>query len=91
MLLPRPFPDQQGIQTATAPSEQPHRFDAARALRMAGWGLLFYGPYQQWWYRLLERRLPGRSPVNFLSKARRIAHETPRLLALTLTKVRRWP
>ncbi|PSC75706.1 PXMP2 4 family 4 [Micractinium conductrix] len=43
-------------------------YDAARAARMGSFGLLFYGPYQYFWYRALDRSFPGRSLVNFASK-----------------------
>eukprot|EP00884_Botryococcus_braunii_P019047 jgi/Botrbrau1/5826/Bobra.0366s0011.1 len=43
-------------------------FEWARALRMTGFGLCFYGPYQHWWYRFLEQKYPGRSVPAFLIK-----------------------
>jgi len=35
---------------------------------MGAFGLLFYGPYQHFWYRALDARFPGRSTPAFLSK-----------------------
>lgn len=35
---------------------------------MGSFGLLFYGPYQFFWYRALDRAFPGRALVNFLAK-----------------------
>ena len=35
---------------------------------MAGFGLLFYGPYQHFWYPALDARFPGRSTPNFAAK-----------------------
>lgn len=43
-------------------------YDAARALRMGSFGLLFYGPYQHYWYRALDRAFPARTLQNFASK-----------------------
>ena len=43
-------------------------YDPARAARMGTFGLLFYGPYQHYWYRALERAMPVRSVPNFLAK-----------------------
>ncbi len=50
------------------PSTKPATIDAARAARMAGFGTLFYGPYQHFWYRALDAYFPGRSTGAFLSK-----------------------
>jgi protein Mpv17 len=43
-------------------------YDAARAARMGSFGLFFYGPYQHYWYRTLDRAMPVRSIPNFLAK-----------------------
>lgn len=42
--------------------------DVPRSARMGSFGLCFYGPYQYFWYRALDRAFPGRSLFNFLSK-----------------------
>ena len=54
------FPQPSGTKPAT--------FDATRAARMAGFGTLFYGPYQHFWYRALDAFFPGRSTGAFLAK-----------------------
>ena len=46
----------------------PFSLDLPRAARMGLFGLLFYGPYQFWWYGLLDRSFPGRSTQAFASK-----------------------
>ncbi|KAF8072452.1 SYM1 [Scenedesmus sp. PABB004] len=43
-------------------------YDAARTARMAGFGAAFYGPYQFYWYNLLDWLMPLRSTPNFLAK-----------------------
>lgn len=43
-------------------------YDAARAARMGSFGLFFYGPYQHYWYRALDRAMPVRNMQNFLGK-----------------------
>ncbi|KAI7845659.1 hypothetical protein COHA_000773 [Chlorella ohadii] len=48
-------------------------YDVARAARMGSFGLLFYGPYQNWWYGLLARTFPGTSIPMFATKARHSA------------------
>ena len=42
----------------------------ARTARMGGFGFLFYGPFQQFWYAGLAQRFPGVSTPAFLTKAR---------------------
>jgi protein Mpv17 len=37
---------------------------------MFGYGLLWYGPYQYYWYNLLDFFMPVKNTVNFLSKVR---------------------
>jgi protein Mpv17 len=44
----------------------PHDF--VRSLRMLTYGALLYGPGSDWWYKLLDRHLPGMSPFNLVSK-----------------------
>ncbi|KAK9842253.1 hypothetical protein WJX81_002847 [Elliptochloris bilobata] len=46
----------------------PGGIDAARLARMGGFGLLFYGPYQFYWYRALDSFFPTKSVPHFLSK-----------------------
>ncbi|QDZ21669.1 peroxisomal membrane protein Pmp22 [Chloropicon primus] len=36
-------------------------YDPLRALRMLGYGFLFYGPVQHWWYGVLDRRFNNRT------------------------------
>lgn len=36
---------------------------------MGTFGLCFYGPYQNWWYALLARALPGTGIPAFATKA----------------------
>ena len=43
-------------------------YDAVRAARMGTFGLLFYGPYQHYWYRALDRAMPVRNAQNFIAK-----------------------
>jgi hypothetical protein len=45
-------------------------YDPARTLRMLGFGLLWYGPYQFYWYNLLDWAMPARSTANFVAKVR---------------------
>ncbi len=35
---------------------------------MFGFGLAFYGPYQFYWYSLLDWVMPARTTANFLTK-----------------------
>ena len=42
--------------------------DLKRAACMGSFGLLFYGPYQHWWYGLLGSRWPSKSTSDFLIK-----------------------
>lgn len=65
----------------------PSAYDAARALRMGSFGLLFYGPYQHFWYRALDRALPGRTIRSFASK---VALNQLCLAPLVITGVFTW-
>ena len=56
-------PTKKGKATPPPPS-----FDTSRAARMFGFGFLFYGPYQHWWYCALDGVLPGRSVGAFVGK-----------------------
>lgn len=42
------------------------KFD--RSARMGTFGLLFYGPYQHWWYSLLNQQWPLKTSSHFLTK-----------------------
>lgn len=44
-------------------------YDPLRTLRMFGFGLCWYGPYQYYWYNLLDHWMPLKSTANFLAKA----------------------
>lgn len=55
-------------QLLTNKGQQDASYDAVRAARMGTFGLFFYGPYQHFWYRFLDRRFPGRAVPMFLSK-----------------------
>lgn len=48
--------------------KQPASYDPTRTLRMFGYGLLWYGPYQYYWYNLLDFFMPVKNTVNFLTK-----------------------
>lgn len=37
---------------------------------MFTFGLFFYGPYQHWWYSLLNQRWPLKTSSHFLTKVR---------------------
>jgi protein Mpv17 len=39
-----------------------------RTLRMFGFGFVWYGPYQYYWYNLLDWSMPVKSTASFLSK-----------------------
>lgn len=44
------------------------QYDCARAGRMGSFGLLFYGPYQHYWYNALDKGFPAKTVRNFISK-----------------------
>ena len=46
----------------------PTTFDSVRAARMGGYGFCFYGPYQYFWYGLLDKYFPTRSLPHFGTK-----------------------
>lgn len=48
--------------------ERQRPFTLDRTARMGSWGLCFYGPYQNWWYGLLDRTFGAKTTVNFLWK-----------------------
>lgn len=47
----------------------PASYDPMRTLRMFGFGLCWYGPYQYYWYNLLDHLMPLKNTANFLAKA----------------------
>ncbi len=44
-------------------------YDPLRTLRMFAFGLCWYGPYQYYWYNLLDHWMPLKNTANFLAKA----------------------
>ena len=46
----------------------PQSFDSVRAARMGGYGFCFYGPYQNFWYGLLDKFFPTKSLSHFGTK-----------------------
>ncbi|GAX77904.1 hypothetical protein CEUSTIGMA_g5346.t1 [Chlamydomonas eustigma] len=58
-----------------------------RTLRMFGFGLCWYGPYQYYWYNLLDWVFPTKTLANFLSK---VASNQLLLAPCTLTAVFAW-
>jgi len=74
--------------SAAAPSSSSsNSYEACRTLRMAGFGLLFYGPYQYYWYSLLEHLMPRRTVPNFVAK---VAANQLLLAPVTLTVAFAW-
>lgn len=47
-------------------------YDPLRTLRMFGFGFCWYGPYQFYWYNLLDHFMPLKNTPNFLAKVWRI-------------------
>lgn len=43
-------------------------FEAPRTARMLGFGFLWYGPFQHWWYGMLAEKFPGTAVRSFLPK-----------------------
>jgi len=70
-----------------SPAAAAAAYDARRTLRMAGFGLLFYGPYQYYWYSLLEHLMPRRTVPNFVAK---VAANQALLAPVTLTVAFAW-
>mmetsp|Transcript_30836 Transcript_30836/g.56109 ORF Transcript_30836/g.56109 Transcript_30836/m.56109 type:complete len:223 (+) Transcript_30836:51-719(+) len=48
--------------------QKPQPYDPSRTLRMFGYGLLWYGPFQFYWYNLLEFLMPIKTTSTFLTK-----------------------
>lgn len=76
-----------GGPSSSSSSSSAPPYDACRTLRMAGFGLLFYGPYQYYWYSLLEHAMPQRTVANFVSK---VAANQLLLAPVTLTVAFAW-
>jgi protein Mpv17 len=55
-------------QLLTGASSQASSYDAARAARMGSFGLVFYGPYQHYWYAALDRAFNAKTTRNFAIK-----------------------
>lgn len=55
-------------------------YDPVRTLRMFGFGLCWYGPYQFYWYNLLDHCMPAKNTANFLAKVGVCVGGTPLLL-----------
>lgn len=72
---------------ASPPGSAASSYQACRTLRMAGFGFFFYGPYQYYWYSLLEHLMPARTVPNFVSK---VAANQLLLAPVTLTVAFAW-
>eukprot|EP00897_Mesotaenium_endlicherianum_P006377 jgi/Mesen1/5768/ME000292S04835 len=57
----------EAVVTAAAPPGL-WEHDFVRALRMASYGFLIYGPGQHAWYQFLDRRLPAKTTKNLVLK-----------------------
>lgn len=55
-------------QLLTGASSSNPSYDAARAARMGSFGLVFYGPYQHYWYAALDRAFNAKTTRNFVIK-----------------------
>jgi hypothetical protein len=53
---------------AQSRGKSPAAYDPLRTLRMFGFGLCWYGPYQYYWYNLLDYFMPLKNTANFLAK-----------------------
>ncbi|KAF5837020.1 hypothetical protein DUNSADRAFT_4945 [Dunaliella salina] len=62
-------------------------YDPSRTLRMFGYGLCIYGPYQYYWYNLLGWLMPANNTLNFLTK---VAANQLLLAPVTLSTVFSW-
>ena len=54
--------------------------DFVRSARMASYGFLLYGPLSDWWYKLLDSKMPAKNLANFSSK---VCESLPFLVAGT--------
>lgn len=79
----------QALQAKDARSRgaEPAPYDPSRTLRMFGFGLCFYGPYQYYWYNLLDHLMPIKTTATFLAK---VASNQLLLAPVTLTAVFSW-
>ncbi len=71
--------------------------DAVRAARMGGFGFAFYGPYQHYWYKYLDKLFPTKSVPHFASKVWQTCPEhymgkahLPRINLLASLRFVRW-
>lgn len=55
-------------QLLTSRGKDDASYDMIRGARMFTFGLFFYGPYQYWWYRTLDRSFRARTVANFAAK-----------------------
>jgi protein Mpv17 len=65
--------DRRQRRPAASAAEHLASVDWVRALRMGGFGLLFYGPLQHRWYGLLNARLPTPPAAGFAANVRGFA------------------
>jgi protein Mpv17 len=58
--------------------KQADGYDPLRTFRMFGFGFVFYGPYQYYWYNLLEYLMPIKNTPNFVAKvsACKVSHHS---------------
>ncbi|MEW5310735.1 MAG: hypothetical protein WDW38_002503 [Sanguina aurantia] len=54
------------VASGTASQKAP--YDWTRTARMFGFGCCFYGPYQYYWYNLLDHLMPVKTTLTFLAK-----------------------
>ncbi|KXZ55548.1 hypothetical protein GPECTOR_2g1097 [Gonium pectorale] len=71
-------------QQAVREGKEAPPYDPLRTLRMGGYGFLWYGPCQYYWYNLLDWLMPIKTTTNFLSK---VAANQLILAPITLSSV----
>lgn len=69
------------------PAPKTFEFDPVRSARMFGFGLIFYGPFQYYWYSALEWMMPVKNTANFLVK---VAANQVILAPIVLSTVFAW-
>jgi protein Mpv17 len=74
-------------QFAKSAGKQPDAYDPSRTARMFGFGFAFYGPFQFYWYNLLDWLMPLKSVPNFLAK---VTANQLVLAPITLSTVFAW-